>query len=356
MYRPRLNYLFIVANKRSLWPQVSLIRYLNQFGICPSVLCQLPDVARIIQSEGVSVSFVDEMNKISSTGCTVAFSQSAGLDQFERDCLDRSKSLGMTNVKLHNSMSTYNTLFNVNYARNRVNGRIHGVCMKEQRAILHFKKFLHDVWYLNTGDPDWDYFKTQEFSSKVEEMRGKYGDKVLLICASFDGGQEEKDFWSLIIKWTIDLGFKVLIRVHPGLERQIPPNLVQYIAPNVHRHVAFASASHILSEMSSTVVGESMMLGTKVGSYPFVPHHFKYGSHTWIDNDKKWHDAMFNQVGDEMLGCVPYVHTTATLMNFLSSPDPMVTQEQADKLWGWPRVDCYSEYLFKCVEEKLGVK
>jgi len=32
----------------------------------------------------------------------------------------------------------------------------------------------------------------------------------------------------------------------------------------------------------------------------------------------------------------------------------LISQEQMDSIWGWPRVACYSEYLFKCVEEKVS--
>jgi hypothetical protein len=31
-----------------------------------------------------------------------------------------------------------------------------------------------------------------------------------------------------------------------------------------------------------------------------------------------------------------------------------VSPSEVDKLWGWPKVESYSSYLFECLEGKLG--
>jgi len=85
-----------------------------------------------------------------------------------------------------------------------------------------------------------------------------------------------------------------------------------------------------------------------------VPHNGKYGKHDWVDDPVSWHNITAKQIGKDLLSYLPYVHTRGTLNEFLSSPNPLISQEQMDSIWGWPRVACYSEYLFKCVEEKVS--
>jgi hypothetical protein len=330
---------------------------LNGLGIEPYVLAQtigaVGDVLGMLKD--VQVRFVPSPNKLPED-YEVMFSQSAGLDDFERMSLVNSWAKGKTNVKLHNSMSTYNALVNINYVKARVKGKLHGFCMKEQRAVDHYKRFLpeSDVWYLNVGDPDWDYFQTEEFKAGVQSVQATYGEKLLLVLASFDSGKPECDFWTTVIPWAVANGFRVLIRPHPGCEHRIPPVLRQYAAPNIHRHVLFAAASHVIGEMASSVIGECMFLGTKVGSYPFVPHTPKYGVHSWMDNDTTWWEAIVKHVGPKLLSYVPFVHTSGSMAEFLEDSKPLITERQMDDLWGWPRVPCYSEHLFQCLERKLG--
>ncbi len=357
-YKPKLKYLFCVANYRSLWPQLSVIQYLNSLGVDPYVLDDTVGQAGDIRGglKDCRVRYVSSPNELPQD-YDVMFSQSAGLDDFERACLVNSWAKGKINVKLHNSMSTYNTITNINYIQARVKGKLHGFCMKEQRAVDHYKRFLPEpnVWYLNVGDPDWDYFQTEEFKEAVRSFRQEYGDKVLLICASFDSGKPEANFWTVVIPWAVSQGFRVLIRTHPGCESRIPSVLRSYMAPNLHRHVLFAGASHVIGEMASSVIGECMMLETKVGSYPFIPHHPKYGVHSWMDNDTTWREAIVRQVGLPMLSYIPFIHTSGSLAEFLADDRPLITKDQMDSLWGWPRVPCYSEYLFQCLEKRLGV-
>lgn len=355
-YNPKLRYLFCVANYRSLWPQLSVIQYLNGLGIEPYVLTgctgTLGNISGMMQ--GCSFRVVQSPDKLPDD-YDVMFTQSVGLDDFERTSLVNSWSKGKTNVKLHNSMSTYNTITNINYVQARVKGRVHGFCMKEHRAVEHYRRFLPEpcVWYLNVGDPDWDYFQTDEFKVGVEKFREHYGTKVLLILASFDAGAPERAFWSLVIPWAVSTGFHVMLRPHPGCEHRVPENLQEFMAPNLHRHVLFAGASHVIGEIASSVIGECMFLGTRVASYPFVPHHPRYGIHGWIDNDAVWREVVVRQIGAKMLTFVPFVHTTGTLFSFLEEEAPLITNEQMDELWGWPRVPCYSSYLLECLERKL---
>lgn len=352
MYKPKLRYLCILANSRSLWPQATVIKYMNSNGIVPYAICQLPRDVETINRDGMHVNFVNSINEIPSD-YDVALSQSAGLDPFEKGCLLKSHELGKVNIKLHNSMSTYNTLVNIHYTEQRIAGRIDGICMREQRAVDHFKRFNNKVFYLKTGDPDWDYLKTQEFYKSTSKLVSKNGKKVLLICNSFDCGEIESKFIRLIVKWAVELGFKVFIRIHPGNERNTPQDLLKYVAPNVHRYTMLASVSHVIGEMASTIIGECHMLGVKVGSYPLAPHTIKYGQHEWVDNLPVWRAKIEKQVGSELLSKVPFVHTTGTLREFLSSSTPIVNSSEADKLWGWPKADSYASYLFECLEGKL---
>lgn len=357
IYRPKLSYLFCVANYRSLWPQLSVIRYLNGLGIEPYALVDTSGAVgdSMGMLKGSHVRFVLSPDRLPDD-YDVMFSQSAGLDDFERASLVNSWKRKKTNVKLHNSMSTYNVITNINYIPARVRGKVHGFCMKEQRAINHYRRFLteSDAWMLNVGDPDWDYFQTEGFKNNVQAVRAEYGDKLLLVCASLDSGLVESSFWEIVIPWATAKGFRVMLRTHPGCEHRVTGALQQYKAPELHRHVLFAAASHVIGEMSSSVIGECMLLGTKVGSYPFVPHTPRYGVHSWMDNDTAWREAIVRHIGPKMLFYVPFVHTSGSLAEFLNSDEPLISEMQMNELWGWPRVPCYSSYLLECLERKLG--
>jgi hypothetical protein len=360
-YRPKLKYLFCVANYRSLWPQLSLLRYLNGLDIEPYVLLQdcgmfeAGEPYRLLLN-ALNLKFVKSPTDLPND-YDVMFSQSVGLDAFEEACLVNSWGIGKTNIKLHNSMSTYNTITNINYTPARVRGHVHGFCMKERRSVDHYRLFLpeSDAWFLNVGDPDWDYFQTEEFKNAVVQTKEELGSKVLLLCISFDSGRAECRFWSDVIPWADAKGFAVKIRTHPGCESRVPENLKKYIAPNLHRHVLFAASSHVIAEMASTVVGECMMLQTRVGSYPFAPAAFGYGKHGWFDDDAKWKNVILKNVGATLLSYVPFVHTKRTMEDFLAKDEPYITDAQADVLWGWPKVPCYSSHLFESVEKKMGV-
>ena len=351
MYKPTLKYLCVITNARSLWPQVSMIKYLNSFGVTPYLINQLPKVLNTLNGSGVNLDLVNSV----PNDCDVLLSQSAGQDPFEINCLEAGHCLGKVNVKVHNSISTYNTLVNINYTTQRVNGRLDAICFRDQRSIDHFKLFLGGVKFFNVGDPDWDFFKTNEFKNQVFKTKEQYGDRVLSICASFETGKSEIDFWSLVISWAEKKGFKVLIRPHPGYgERFVPEQLKKHLVLDnrLHRHVLLASSSHVIAEPAGTIIAECHLLETRVGSYPFIPHHEKYGHHTFIDNYKLWNDAIRGHIGNDLLSHLPLVHTTGTLYDFLASTDPLITDAEADSIWGWPKnIESYSSNLFEKLEQ-----
>jgi hypothetical protein len=285
----------------------------------------------------------------------VMVTYSAGCDDFERACLDESHRKGKINVKAHNSISIYNQLVNINYTTERVQGRLDYICMRDRRSVEHFKRFLSGVRLLNVGDPDWDYFKTDVFKQEVSRVIDAYGKKLLLICCGFDMNHKECTYWPMIVKHAIQQGFKILMSCHPGHESRMSKDMQKYKVPkDLHHHVLFAAASHVICEPSSTVIAESMMLRTKVCCYPYIPHAGNvYGVTGWASESDEWRKAMQNCMGPELLSFMPVTASASLLQDFLDSPTPLISEDQTDMLFGWPKVESYSSNFFDTLERDI---
>jgi hypothetical protein len=337
MYAPKLKYAFCVARKRSLMSQLSLMNYLSNM-----------DKSYLVYSQTkIPVTFSD---RFSNTNYDVMLSESAGLNAFEKDILQQSISAKKLNVKVHNSISIYNTIFNKYYLPQRTNNLIHAMCMKDQRSIDHFKRFNRKIIYINTGDPDWDYLTTKEFNCGVCNIRNRCGNKILLLCLSFHK-YEELVYLTSIIKEAERCGFSVLIITHPDRLNRMPDSFREYLV-DINKYIAIQAASHVMTNVCSTIVAECLLLNKSIGVFPTIPHASGWGKHLWIINAEDWHTRVRRFIGSELLNLLTFVDTTNSLSAFLHTKKHKVLDVN-DKIFGWPRVPSYCSHFFQLLENKI---
>jgi hypothetical protein len=338
------------------------MKYLNAVGNIPHAIINKNEsagekgvykyVMDVINRNGVHVN----PNTDTSQNHNVLFSESSGsISKFEELVLGNSKKLGKTNIMLQNPISIYNHIIVPNYLPPRNMKLISGICMKGQRSIDHYKKFIDDVFYLNTGDPDWDEFNTIDFKKKVEEAKKKYDNKMLLLCCCF-AIDEEIDYYNRIAILAEKIGFKVAFRTHPGAEKRRSPLFQRYESSDFSHFVLLKAASHAIENISSTIIAEGLFLGTKMGCTPAIYHFNRYGRpHRWIENYDMWHSYVTSKVGSEIMNIVPRINTEDELHSFLSSDVAYVDETRVDAIFGWPKVPNYCSHLFESIEKQLGV-
>ncbi len=353
MYFPQLKYAFCMMRRTSFRSQMSLIKYLNSFGMVPCVLVNnflREEIFERIQKGEIDAKVCEDI----LDHYDVMFSESSGsVSVFEGAILSESKKQGKINLILHNAISIHTHLRNINYLPPENTKYIHGMCVKGQRSIDHYKKFTKDLFYLNTGDPDWDLFGTHSFKREVEEVQKKYGDKLLVLCAGFIN-EEEIEYYKRMILLAEELGFKVIVCVHPGSQSRKPVFFQEYEDYQSSHFILLKAASHIIENVYSTIMAESLFLGKRVGCTPAIRHFAGYGGpHVWVENYVKWYKHVVSKVGKEVIDLLPRIFTENELRDFLSSDSAYVTEERIDKIFGWPKVSNYSEHLFKMVEEKV---
>jgi hypothetical protein len=208
---------------------------------------------------------------------------------------------------------------------------------------------------INVGDPDWDWWQTAEFKKKVENVRLRFGSKLLVLCEEYrtrlDKQLEGASYAEFCIKRAESLGFKVVINVHPDSWKRVPEHLYKYCNIDIHHHVLFKAASHVLTSIACTVIGESSFLGTKVGCDLAAFHWPKFGQHAWLDK-KTWFDIIPKHIPTEILNLVSTVFSEKDLDKFLSSSKPKGSMVEVDKAFGKINVPNYTEHLFKTLDKR----
>ena len=348
LYHPALRYLFCVPRTRSLISQKSMIQYLNIHGITPMVALGHPSFADLLK--GLDVKYVSDI----SNEHDILFTESAGLDGFEAACLLKSFQKGRVNLKIANSISIHKNIVNINYTPQKTQGRIHGMCGRDQRTCTHFNSFNPGLKCLNVGDPDWDATNTTLFKQEVNIIKRAYNEKLLVICVCMDDPQEY--LWmDSIAAYAQLFGYGVIVHPHPGRIEQTVKYMQHFKSKlklniNVDHHMIFAAASHLLIEINSTVVAESLRFGTKVGATPMVSHSDGYGKHVWTHTKEDWNKRTKNTVGPEIQNIVSPIIDASMLEEFLSTSSKVPIQK-VDDIFGWPKVNNYCSYLFYTVDK-----
>lgn len=356
MYKPKLQYIFCLMRERSLWSQLSLMKYLNSFGLIPCLMYDsryAVELSKILKENEVQYKKFG-VTEIKSEYFDIMFSESAGHTPFEKKSLMTSKEFGKINIKLNNAISLYQNVVNINYTPDKTIDTLHGMIMKGKRTIDHYKKFTKDLFFINAGDPDWDWFSTANFKQQVKNMKIKYGKKFLLIGTSFLNGETEIAWCNRIIPLAEKRGYKIILSVHVGgFLNAVPTCLQKYVDKETHRFILFAAASHVITNICSTMLADSMFLGSKVGCTASIPHFVGYGKpHAWIDDYDQWKSHALLKVGKDLFDIIPRVVSDEEINNFLTT-ESVIDQIKIDNIFGWKRKSNYCENLFKKVERKF---
>lgn len=356
MYKPKLTYAFCLMRKRSLMPALSVMRYMNSVGIIPQVLIEsqmwpLPHDRKWIIKEfnRYGVKFVEPKFP---PEFDVLFTEGMGaFNPFESYWLKESKQRGRTNIILVNSLSGWrnhsNHFFGPEYT-----GLIDGVCMKIEEHLLNFKEFTKDLFLVNVGDPDWDWWQTDEFKNEVEKVNVRFGKKIFVFGDVFIDPTNSIPYVESCIAISKRLGFKFVINPHPDRWDMIPKKFLRYCNRDIHHHVLFKAASHVVCHISSSIIVESMLLGTKAGTDPTVAHCDGWGKHRWLDKDS-FRSKIANHLNQEIIDMIPLVFDEEDINDFLASSEPNAPVEVVGKAFGKIDVPCYSEYLFQTLDKKL---
>lgn len=354
MYRPKLKYIFCLTRKRSLMPTMSLMRYMNSVGLVPQLLINDVDFGEdqylLITKELNDYNI--KYNRINNLpDYNVIFSEGPGQCSFETHWLTESKKQGKTNVMLINSLSSYHNLPVPSFFPGGTK-LLDGICMKIEDNVSHYREFTKDLFLINVGDSDWDWWKTNEFKEGVRKTKSKFGNKFLVLCESYIYQEKSIAYAKFCLKLSKELGFNIIINVHPDRWRYVPSQFRQYCNTNIHRHILFKASSHIISNIVSSVVAEGLFLGAKVGCSPFVAHYNGWGTHAWLDQNV-WDVNAPKHVNQGILDMISLISNKKDLSDFLSSVSK-TNSELAGKVLGRINVPCYAEYLFKTLDERLG--
>jgi len=335
--------------------QLSLIKYLNSFNIKPYLNWDYAwekEISSVVKKSGVG--FIRKRTADGKSDYDVVFSESAGVTRFEKASLDDSKKRNKVNIKLNNSISIDTSVINTVYTPNKTRDTLHGMFLKGQRTVDHFKKFSRGLFFISGGDPDWDQFSTDDFKSQVKTANTKYGDKFLAIGLTLH--HKEEGIWcERIIKQANEKGIKTVIRMHPGLEHNVRKFLSKSAQSHIDNatpyYVLLASSSHIIVNVHSSMIAEGLYLGKKVGCTPFIGNFIRYGKpHMWINDYKEWSNAVLSKMGKTVHQNVPRITTEKDLTEFLSTNKPFMNQNDVDSFFGWKRLPSYSSHLFEEVE------
>ncbi len=354
MYEPKLRYVFCLMRVRSLWSQLSLMKYLNSFGVVPKIMHE--SRFRVEISEALKKSRVKykRFRSDRKPKYDIMFSESSGHSSFEKSSLVASKNIGKINIKLNNAISLYQNIINTNYTPDKTIDTLDIMVMKGQRTIDHYKKFTKNLAFINAGDPDWDIVNTREFQEKVNSFKTKHGNKILLIGVAFLNKNDEEPWCLRMIDQAKKKGFKVILSYHIGLPKgNIPLSLRNYVDFETPRFVLFNAAALIATNICSTMLADSLFFGKKIACSGSLPHLYKYGRpHVWIDDYEKWRTNALSKVGQDLFGVIPRAVTEEEIDKFLTSKS-VIDQTKIDNIFGWERVPNYCENLFQKVEEVL---
>lgn len=359
LYVPRLKYIFCLQRKRSLMPAMSVMRYMNSIGLIPQLL-----ICGTAYSEDQHLLIIEELNRynIRYEECTslpefdIMFSEGGGVGKYERHWLKESKKYGKTNVMLLNGASSYREfeagLYHKKFVAEKL---IDGLCAKIERTVICQKKFFEPLFLINVGDPDWDWWQTNEFKEEVEKVKSRFGNKLLVICEEYRTGLnkilDSLPYAEFCIKHAENLGFKVVINVHPDSWKRRPKHLETYYNKSIHHHVLFKAASHVITNAGCTVISESLFLRTKVGCDLMVGHYPKFGIHAWLDKET-WFVEMPKHINPEILNLISTVFSKKDLHEFLVSSKLNASPKVVDKAFGRIQVRNYTEYLFKTLDKR----
>lgn len=347
-YVPKLKYVFISPRAYDLRVQLATYRYLNSVGITPYILAGENDVFSILQNENITFvqghSLPANYDIMVSAGC--------GYVPFERYWLEKSMAAGRINIQANSTPILY--IEKCVWCIPKRTRFIHARDISNKRTALNHYSYNKEVIYLNTGRAEWDYFQTNDFKKGVADLKNKYGNKLLVIGANYEQPEKEDIFYKWVIDYAESKDFKVILQLHPRKVRYYGNKFSRYLNPGINHYVLFAAASHFIGFIQSSTMIQNLLLGSKSGCMSLMAHYPPKNCHVWIDDTQLWRQLASQKYGKEVVDVVPLIHDLHSLEKFLSPDQRPVTQQELDKIFGWPRVPNYNSYFFEIVEGLFG--
>jgi hypothetical protein len=346
-YKPRLRFIFNFGRWYDTDRTLPLLRYLNAAGVAPAVLAGEPDILDRFKDNGIAVKALaglpDEYDVMLSPG--------VGYIPFERYWLEKSMEAGKINVQ-----SFYPPVINGSSNLNNTPRRTrftHAVCTGCQRTLDDLRNINKEVVYLLTGMPSWDRFSTAGFKADVAQVRRRYGDKLLVIGVSCFLIEEETAWYRRMIRQAESLGFRVVLQVHIGREKELCETLRPYVNPGIDRYCLFAAASHVIVLIQSLMAPECLYLNRPVAAKPLAHHYHGWNRHAWVDDPAEWRRWATPLYGEDCVSIMPLVHDEPSLSRFLSDPRP-APAERVDRMFGLPTVRSFTEHAFQMLDTYFG--
>jgi len=347
-YKPRLRFIFNFGRWYDTDRTLPLLRYLNAAGVAPSVLAGEPDILERLKGNGIAVKALaglpDEYDVMLSPG--------VGYIPFERYWLQRSMEAGKINVQCVYP-PVINRCSNLNNTPRRTRFT-HAVCTGCQRTLDDLRNINKEVVYLLTGMPSWDRFSTEGFKADVAQVRRRYGDKLLVIGVSCFLIEEETAWYRRMIRQAESLGFRVVLQVHIGREKELCETLRPYVNPGIDRYCLFAAASHVIVLIQSLMAPECLYLNRPVAAKPLANSYHGWNRHAWIDDPAEWRRWATPLYGEDCLSIIPLVHDEESLMQFLLSRPKSVSPDHAGRVFGFPEVPSFTEHTFRMLDTYFG--
>ncbi len=348
-YIPQLRHIFCAPRVYQMQWHLPLYRYMNKLGMAPRILAGDEDVIQHLKDNDI---FFDKLKKLPDD-YDMLISLTTGYMSFSLYFLEKSIRLGKINLlAIVPSLPICQEYEAYGPTQTRF---LHGVCVPDVRTINTLKLLNKEVLYLNTGCPTWDDFLTDEFNEQVNHVKRLFGEKLLIITIDHDI-PEEFSYFEKMAPHAESLGYKVIMQVHPSMQKKIPENLIKYINPGIDRYVLFAAASHIINFIASSMTPESLFLGAKLACKPLGtgPLSQYVGDLQWFRDIKQWYEYHQPFFEPELLDWIPLVHDEESLAEFLSTMQKPFTSEQITELFKWPKVKSYSEHLFRVIDNYFG--
>lgn len=346
-YVPKLKYVFVETSDYVMDYHLPLLRYLNKHGVTPQIFTGGKDVIKTLMENNIDF---DNLRGLPQN-YDVMISLAPAFLPLGRYCLEKNAKAGKINVFVALLPLPY--YYISENLTPRATKFFHAMCFSDQRSIDNTKRYNNEVCCLNTGHPMFDQFSTEQFQNEVMDIKRRFGKRLLVVTVD---RTEKEEFLHCqrVINYAEYLGFTVILQLHHGRQYKIPDQLALYVNPGINRYALFAAASHVIASIISSVVPECLYLGTKVGCKLFGIKNGIWGQWFWFDNPNQWYQETSPFYEKEYLDMITLIHDENSMKYFLSSDEKSYTQEDVNRIFGWPEVDNFTENVFRTIETHFG--
>lgn len=343
-YIPQLRYIFVHTRAYQMDYHLSLLRYLNDFGITPRILATVEEVVETLRENNITF----ERLNVLPQDYDVMLSLEGPFGPFGRYCLEESMKAGKINIYVAQLPVPYRYKHEGLFAAGWK--FFHAACAADQRTIESVKSYNNETLWLNTGHPTWDQLSTEQFRKQVADIKERFGEKLLIVSVDSEDN-EEFQYSRMAVNCAESMGFKVILQVHPGHLFKVSEKFADYINPGFNRFALFSAASHVIASIISAVVPENLYLGTNIGCKPYgIKAGRPWGELSWYDDPNQLYQDILPFYGKEYLDMIAIINDEDSMARFLSSEEKCYTQEDIHRILGRPQVGNFTENVFRTIE------